>query len=331
MLKRLQFSESFDRNICVLLLFSLVHCLAILFNIGLPIGFVYGPFLYLLYKTETGKVASLNVLHGLPLAFFTVAYLSLAYMQKTSPEGSESLRVLYYSSYFAAMPVSFIAYSAAIIFLRKSNSGVINPYKDKLISQLCFIKIAVSLFLVFLFIKIQNGGSDFGFDPKVVVYGLISLGIAFMSQYLLIDSAKKASKTDNNIRKAYLPYMEQEAFITTVKECLESSLIYLNANLTLDMLADSIHIPKHHVSPLLNMHFGKNFYQLIAEYRIEHAKKVLHEDNSITIESLAYECGFHSKTSLNKYFKELTGIVPSQYRINIEKQEAQISRQLIFR
>ncbi len=51
----------------------------------------------------------------------------------------------------------------------------------------------------------------------------------------------------------------------------------------------------------------------------------MNEDNAITIESLAYECGFNSKTTLNKYFKELTGLVPSQYRLHI------ISKQLSLR
>ena len=59
---------------------------------------------------------------------------------------------------------------------------------------------------------------------------------------------------------------------------------------------------------------GKSFYVLVSEYRINYAKEILKEDNNITIESLAYECGFNSKSTFNKYFKEQTGYSPSEYR-----------------
>jgi AraC-like DNA-binding protein len=62
------------------------------------------------------------------------------------------------------------------------------------------------------------------------------------------------------------------------------------------------------------MYFSKNFYQLIAEYRIAYAIKVLDEGRDIKIESLAYECGYNSTSSFNKYFKEMNGLTSSEYR-----------------
>jgi len=40
----------------------------------------------------------------------------------------------------------------------------------------------------------------------------------------------------------------------------------------------------------------------------------------LKIESLAYSCGFNSKTSFNKYFKEKTGFTPSEYQLQQERQ-----------
>jgi AraC-like DNA-binding protein len=66
---------------------------------------------------------------------------------------------------------------------------------------------------------------------------------------------------------------------------------------------------------LFNDYLGKSFYRIIAEYRIENAICILKEKgDSLTIEALAYESGFSSKTSFNKYFKEITGYLPSEYR-----------------
>ena len=62
---------------------------------------------------------------------------------------------------------------------------------------------------------------------------------------------------------------------------------------------------------------GKNFYQVVSEYRIKHAEELLKEDVNITIETLSYECGFNSKSTFNKYFKEYTGYSPSEYRESV--------------
>lgn len=332
MLKSPQFSDRFDMDIFILLLLSLMHSFAILFNIGLPLGVIYGPLIYLSYKKEIGKVtySIYYYLHFFP--FFLLFCMYLLNVMDLDQTGYFS--ILYYRMYFISMALSLLVYSIITGLTQQDKQKPVDASKEKLIGWLNFITGCISLFLVFTLITMFNVGSnEFGFDPKLIVYGLIMTCVLLMLYYLLIESKKSAIVTlperkDSTIKK-HLPYMEQNEFIIRVKQALEESELYLNANLTLEMLAEKLDIPKHHVSPLLNLYFGKNFYQLIAEYRIEYAKKRLEEDITITIESLAYECGFHSKTSLNKYFKEFTGIVPSQYRNEIESTE--LSREFIFR
>lgn len=330
MLKNPQFSDRFDRDIFILLLLSLTHCFAILLNIGIPLGVIYGPLIYLSYKTEIGKAATSKEYY---MHFFPFLLLSFIYLVNLTGFDMKT-SALYFRLYFISMPLSLLPYCIATGFLQKNKTAETDPQRDKLINWLCFVIGFIALFLTFMLVKMFNVGSnEFGFDPKLIIYGLIITCILLMLYYLLIESKKTAivvlpEKEDTNIKKP-LPYMEESEFIARVKQVLETSNLYLNANLTLEILAENMEIPKHHVSPLLNLYFGKNFYQLIALYRIEYAKKRLQEDLSITIESLAYECGFHSKTSLNKYFKEFTGIVPSQYRNEIEHNT--LSGHLLFR
>jgi AraC-like DNA-binding protein len=58
---------------------------------------------------------------------------------------------------------------------------------------------------------------------------------------------------------------------------------------------------------------GKTFTQLLNEFRIVHACKLLTEGN-MTISEIAFECGFNNFTNFNKQFKRVTGQTPSQYR-----------------
>jgi AraC-like DNA-binding protein len=58
---------------------------------------------------------------------------------------------------------------------------------------------------------------------------------------------------------------------------------------------------------------GNGFYHVVAVYRIQYALDILKNNKSLKIEALAYDCGFNSLSSFNKYFKEIVGMKPSEY------------------
>jgi TolB-like protein/AraC-like DNA-binding protein len=90
---------------------------------------------------------------------------------------------------------------------------------------------------------------------------------------------------------------------------------YLNPELSLRELAGQINIHPNHLSWILNKSIGKNFNQFINHYRIEAFKSMSGdtENKNLTIEGLAYESGFNSKTVFNTYFKRETGLTPRQF------------------
>jgi adenylate cyclase len=90
---------------------------------------------------------------------------------------------------------------------------------------------------------------------------------------------------------------------------------YLNPDLSLRELAGQIEVHPNHLSWLLNNAIGKNFNEFINQYRVE-SFKVKAKDPSnknLTIEGMAYESGFNSKTVFNTYFKKSTGLTPKQF------------------
>ena len=90
---------------------------------------------------------------------------------------------------------------------------------------------------------------------------------------------------------------------------------YLETNLTLRVLAEKIQIHPNQLSWLLNEDIGQNFNSFINKYRIEAFKlNVKNPKHShLTIEGLAHESGFNSKTVFNTYFKKETGLTPKQF------------------
>ncbi|MFT6679113.1 MAG: adenylate cyclase, partial [Granulosicoccus sp.] len=90
---------------------------------------------------------------------------------------------------------------------------------------------------------------------------------------------------------------------------------FLNPDLSLRDLANQIEIHPNHLSWLLNNNFGKNYNEFINNYRIEAFKLNAKDPKNehLTIEGLAYESGFNSKTVFNTYFKKDTGLTPKQF------------------
>jgi adenylate cyclase len=93
---------------------------------------------------------------------------------------------------------------------------------------------------------------------------------------------------------------------------------YLKPELSLRSLAQELDIHPNQLSWLLNQHIGKNFNEFINHSRVELFKSISKDPKNghLTIEGLAYECGFNSKTVFNTYFKQETGLTPSQFLKN---------------
>ncbi|WP_206539801.1 tetratricopeptide repeat protein [Psychroserpens damuponensis] len=90
---------------------------------------------------------------------------------------------------------------------------------------------------------------------------------------------------------------------------------YLNPNLSLRDLGNSIALHPNKLSWLLNAEFNKNFNDYINQFRLLHFKTIALNPRfkHITLLGLAYDSGFNSKSVFNTYFKKAEGITPSQW------------------
>lgn len=106
-----------------------------------------------------------------------------------------------------------------------------------------------------------------------------------------------------------LPYVDK------IKALLEGEHAYRQMRLNRAKLAEMVGIGEHHLSRVINSHFGKNFNELINSYRIDEAKQRLkNEPTQVTV--IGFEVGFNSIASFNRVFKEKTGVSPSDWRAN---------------
>lgn len=102
----------------------------------------------------------------------------------------------------------------------------------------------------------------------------------------------------------------------TVIAYLKTKKPFLNSDYNLQMMADDLNISRHKLSQVINYSQKKNFYKFINEFRVEEVKEKLTDPayKHYTVLGIGLECGFNSKTSFNRIFKEETGLTPTEYK-----------------
>ena len=106
-----------------------------------------------------------------------------------------------------------------------------------------------------------------------------------------------------------------------IEEYFEKNTSFLKPCFCFDDFVNDLQRPKRLVTNVLNQEMNTSFYNILAEKRIVEARRLLIENNGLlTIEALLGECGFNSKSSFNKHFKQQVGLTPSEYQLALKKE-----------
>jgi len=176
----------------------------------------------------------------------------------------------------------------------------------------------LSIILIFIIVKINFKG-DLG-DYFIGMY--VSLFVMVTTFRVMNDSTyfeRSASFMDISIgkyRKSSLTEPGKQKILTSIINEFEVKNYYSENLASLADLAKKIGESQHHVSQVINEKLDKNFFELLASYRIEKAKSILGKDmaGKLTIEEISEMVGYNSKTAFNNSFKKLTGKTPSEFR-----------------
>ena len=111
-----------------------------------------------------------------------------------------------------------------------------------------------------------------------------------------------------------------EPLASRIEQLMKEHQPYLYSNLTVERLARQAELSPRELSQFLNQQMGKNFYEFVNGYRIEHARQRLADPAETgTITDIMYEAGFNSKSVFNTLFRKTIGKTPSQYRRSLRK------------
>lgn len=84
-------------------------------------------------------------------------------------------------------------------------------------------------------------------------------------------------------------------------------------DITLDIVAEELHLSKYYVSRLINNRLKQNFNEYINNLRISEACNLLRETDT-KIADISEDVGFGTIRSFNRAFKLIMGMSPAEYR-----------------
>ena len=319
-------------------------------NYSEPLNFTFAPLLYwYIIKSLNPEEKRKEWVHFL-LAIFWLIYMVFqfiqpvenkynsyvhtnhpdwAYLEVTTKISDDPLGIRQYINQLTAIQLIIYISAIIVILIRKFRSvgqslfGTDNELLIILRNTLIHFLLIIAIFLATKFY--------FGMHSDIGDY-LIASYISFMiysTSYQVLNRSEFFDKPGSffsfpmmKYEKSSLSEENKEMILSKIRKEMEDNSYFTNNLASLPGLAKQINETSHHVSQVINEKLNKNFFELLASYRVEHAKKLIQKDkdSKLTVEELADIVGYNSKSSFNIAFKKYTLKTPSEYRKSLTNQ-----------
>ena len=161
---------------------------------------------------------------------------------------------------------------------------------------------------------------------SVIMLMIYSLAFYVISNSSFFNQQQEAQPA--KYEKSAFPEDRLEGALRQLNTIMETEKPFLSPQFSLPALAEKTKLTTHQLSQLLNAHLKQNFYEFTAAYRIEEAKIILSDKGNthLSIEQIAENVGYYSKSSFNTAFKKITGLTPSQFRKQALKDDVNLDK-----
>jgi len=315
-----------------------------LFSFANSLAFIVGPLLFLYVYSEIKGKLKFNWIHFIPFILYFIYYIlyfniqseefkynvyvysynvNLPVIENVVRKNILSINSLkiqhYYSQIFVFHFFSYLIASLYFIvkYLRKNSANILKT-KD---ARLKWLRNLIAIFLVLILIAAYNG-----FFIKKSTYNYIGATILssflyFVSFSYIINSTflrnRESLETQKlKYSKSSLSDESKSEILDQIKHLMSKEKLFKDNLVSLSSLSKEIGTSSNNVSQVINECLNQSFYDFLATYRINEAKNLLLSDDykNQTVEQIAYEVGYNSKSAFNAAFKKICGKSPSQIR-----------------
>jgi AraC-like DNA-binding protein len=299
-----------------------------------PIMFLFGPLLYLYVRSLTIEQFQLMPKHLLHLIPMLLVGIHRSFTQPVSVSTFENVAqsstFFYNRIYYILLLFSLFVYwlwAVKLIFNHRRNIPYFfSNYNRR--NTLSWLIVVVVLFLLLfstdalaawlLRLSGKEPASNYYLSTNLTLFTFI---VVFFGLNQNVLFRFKDPDEDDKYKHSALQQDKLESINQKIVDYLQNQKTYLNPDFNFQMMAEDLNLSRQVLSQVINTGQKKNFSQLINEYRVEHVKQMLVDTAyaHLSLLGVAYECGFNSKTSFNRIFKEHTGQTPTAFKKAIQQ------------
>ncbi|MNI13981.1 putative response regulatory protein [compost metagenome] len=166
-------------------------------------------------------------------------------------------------------------------------------------------------------VVIVSGYSDFEYARDALRYHAADYLLKPVDKAelaLVIDRLKKSSVKNNGPQgeasASSKEWAEERQIIRKVKELID---LHLDQNLSLQYLADQVHLNHRYLSALFKSETGQNLSDYLTQRRMEKAKQLL-KHSHMKVQDIGRMSGYPNGKYFMSLFKQIVGVTPSEYR-----------------
>lgn len=151
----------------------------------------------------------------------------------------------------------------------------------------------------------------------VLVYYLGFTGYFSKSPEKFLDNLASKERT---IESSGFSEKEMALAQNSIIVALEKDKVFIDPELNLNTFAAKLGLSENLVSVTINKNLGKNFRNLVNEYRVNEVRKKIIDPKyqHLSIFGIALESGFNSEPSFYRAFKKFTEMSPKEYLKRID-------------
>lgn len=294
-----------------------------------PFEFLWGPLMFFYVKSQVKSPFRFSykaLIHLLPFIILSILVISKYYILSNEMKYT-ILRKHTLDDWFYYLNTPFyillFAYNFSALYLLINYQRSLKEYCSFDVKQnLIWLKIVLygyigicifNVMIIFLHQYFSNSPEVLMitlFAPYLIFFNILFYK-ALIHPYIIIQP-HELPKSQTLI----LNDQEIQNCSKIIEEYIFTQQLYLNPALTLKDMSETIGIAERNISYTINRNYNQNFFMFINSYRVEEAKRLLtgFDKTKTTMQGVAFDAGFNSRSAFYEAFKKHTGMTPTEYR-----------------
>lgn len=299
------------------------------FKVHYPAGILRPVFIYLyvyfLFEKRE-KIKRIYLLHFIPFIILLI-YLAPFFVQNSSYklsvlngqlDNTLGLIPAWYVHFQYAYTLAYLVLAYVVVRRYTGNQLRLSKLERAMIKWTIFVLIGGFVYIILgVLSRLANFTGEYNYYLDVIFSILLilySIKLLTLPEIVNPDRDFKVK-----YKRSTLTENDKDLYFLKIKQIMTTENLYKRNDLKISDLAGKVVLHEYLTSQIINERSGQSFPDFLNSFRITEAKKMLSTSRqNYSIDGIAYEVGFNSRSAFYNAFKKITDLTPSEYLKSIE-------------